>query len=270
MAAIITVANQKGGVGKTTTVVNLSASLAAAEARVLAVDMDPQGNLSSGLGYPKDTVGDHIYQVLMEERSLDDVLLRTDLDHLTLAPATPDLTGAEIELVDQPARHLRLKQALATVEHRYDYILIDSPPSLGLLTLNGLVAAHTVLVPMQCEYFALEGLSHLMETIELIRGGYNPTLSLEGILLCMYDGRTNLSRQVAHEVSEHFSEAMFRTVIPRNVRLGESPSFGKPALLYDITSRGAQSYLELAQELLLKHGPVRGGPGGRSAQEDEA
>ena len=270
MATVITVANQKGGVGKTTTVVNLSASLAAAEARVLAVDMDPQGNLSSGLGYPKDSVGDHIYQVLMQERSLDEVLLRTELDQLTLAPATPDLTGAEIELVDQPARHLRLTQALAPVLDQYDYILIDSPPALGLLTLNGLVAASTVLVPMQCEYFALEGLSHLLETIELVRGGYNPSLELEGILLCMYDGRTNLSRQVAQEVRDHFGETLFRTVIPRNVRLGESPSFGKPALLYDITSRGAQSYLELAQELLLKHGSVRGGPSGRPEEEVEA
>ncbi len=254
MARIITVANQKGGVGKTTTVVNLAASLAAAEYRVLAVDMDPQGNLSSGLGYPKTDVGDHIYHVLMGELQLSEVLLETELEFLKLAPATPDLTGAEIELVDMARRHARLADALEPLADEYDYVLVDSPPSLGLLTLNGLVAAGSVLVPLQCEYFALEGLSHLMETVELVRQSFNPDLALEGILLCMYDGRLNLSRQVAEEVEQHFAGSLFETMIPRNVRLGESPSFGKPVILYDINSTGAQSYLELCEELLQLHG----------------
>jgi chromosome partitioning protein len=254
MALIIAVANQKGGVGKTTTAVNLSASLAAAERRVLAVDMDPQGNLSSGLGHPKSTIGQHIYHVLTGQAPLESVLLQTELEFLQLAPAHTDLVGAEIELVDQEDRHLRLVQALKTVRRKYDYVLIDCPPSLGILTLNALVAAQSVLVPLQCEYYALEGLSHLLSTIDRIKGSYNRELKLEGILLCMYDKRINLCRQVADEGRQHFDGQVFETVIPRNVRLGESPSFGKPVLLYDIESTGARGYLQLARELLRRRG----------------
>jgi len=252
MARIITVANQKGGVGKTTTAVNLSASLAVAERRVLAVDLDPQGNLSSGLGYTKNSIDRHLYHVLTGEQTLKDVLRDSDLEFLKIVPSNPDLTGAELELIDEPNRHRKLLDALQPVMDDYQYIIIDCPPSLGLLTLNGLVAATSVLIPLQCEYYALEGMSHLMETLERVRGAFNPTLELEGILLCMYDNRMNLTRQVAAEVREHFADSVFETVIPRNVRLGESPSFGKPILLYDINSTGARSYLQLAKELLGK------------------
>ncbi len=216
--------------------------------------VDPQGNLSSGLGYPKSAVKQHIYHVLMGQLLLEAVQLRTDLEFLQVIPAHPDLTGAEIELVEIQGRHLKLSEALQGVGQRFDYILIDCPPSLGLLTLNALVAAQSVLVPLQCEYYALEGLSHLISTIERVRESYNPQLQLEGILLCMYDKRMNLSRQVAEEVRQHFNGQVFDTVIPRNVRLGESPSFGKPVLLYDIDSAGSRGYLQLAQELLRRWG----------------
>jgi len=261
-AHIITMANQKGGVGKTTTAVNLAASLAAAEQKVLAVDMDPQGNLSSGLGYTREQVEDHIYHVLMEQLPLEAVIQDTELEFLQVVPAHPDLTGAEIELVSASDRHQRLAAALAKAVDDFQYIIIDSPPSLGLLTLNGLVAARSVLIPCQCEYYALEGLSQLMSTIQRVQASFNPGLELEGVLLCMHDKRMNLTRQVEEEVRRFFGEAVFDTVIPRNVRLGESPSFGKPALLYDINSTGARSYLELAQELLQRQ--VNTQPNGRT------
>lgn len=252
--------NEKGGSGKTTLAANVACHLADHHGlRVLAIDMDPQGNLSSGLGYPKNVVKKHVYHALTGEDTLADVTLQTDLELLDLVPAHPDLTGAEVELVGLEDRHRRLLDALGPALRHYDYILIDCPPSLGMLTLNALVAARSVLVPLQCEYYALEGLSHLLSTIDRIRATYNPRLALEGILLCMYDKRMNLTRQVASEVREHFDGQVFETVIPRNVRLGESPSFGKPVLLYDIDSAGARGYLQLAQELLTRRGDNKKG-----------
>jgi chromosome partitioning protein len=248
MSRVFAIANQKGGVGKTTTAVNLAASLAVAEQRVLLVDMDPQGNATSGLGHRPREVMRSTYDVLLRDATVADVVLGTDLARLALAPASPDLAAASSELVDAEDRFHRLAEGLAGVRDRFDVILIDCPPSLGLLTLNALTAADAVLVPMQCEYYALEGLGDLTDTIRRIQAGLNPSLHIEGVLLTMWDARSNLSKEVAQEVRKHFP--VYETRIPRNIRLAEAPSHGQPAILYDANSRGAHGYLNLARELL--------------------
>ncbi|MBI5657622.1 MAG: ParA family protein [Geobacter sp.] len=254
MAKILCIANQKGGVGKTTTAVNLAASLAAAEKRTLLVDIDPQGNAGSGVGIDKASLEESIYDVLINDVAPSQVIVPTGLPLLNLLPSTPDLAGAELELVSTPERELKLRQALATIDADYDYILIDCPPSLNLLTVNALTAAASVLIPIQCEFYAMEGLSQILTTIRLIQKGLNSRLTISGILLTMYDARNNLARQVSEEIRTHFPRETFATVIPRNVRLSEAPSHGKPIIIYDIASRGAASYLELARELLQREG----------------
>ena len=254
MARIICIANQKGGVGKTTTAVNLGASLAVAERKTLLVDMDPQGNAGSGVGIDRNSLRENVYDVLLNNADPTAVIRKTDLPLLDILPATDDLAGAEIELVAIDDRERKLARVLEAVAGRYDYILIDCPPSLGLLTLNAMTAAESVLIPLQCEFYAMEGLSKMLKTIRLVKKSFNPALQIEGILLTMYDGRNNLSRQVSEEIRGHFGEETFRTVIPRNVRLSEAPSHGKPVLLYDIASRGAAGYLELARELIEREG----------------
>ncbi|MFZ5640144.1 MAG: ParA family protein [Bacillota bacterium] len=250
MGKIMAVANQKGGVAKTTTAVNLAACLAAAGRRILLVDIDPQGNATSGLGLDKESLEHCIYDVLINNLPVDTITRSTEIEGLSVVPATIQLAGAEIELVTAISREVKLKKALTAVRDSYDFMIIDCPPSLGLLTLNALTAADSIIIPIQCEYYALEGLGQLMNTVELVRKHLNPALEIEGVLLTMFDARTNLSIQVVDEVKNYFKNKVYATIIPRNVRLSEAPSHGKPIILYDARSRGAEVYQELAKEVL--------------------
>ena len=250
MTRVICIANQKGGVGKTTTAVNLSASIAVAEKRVLLIDIDPQGNSTSGVGIGREGSHETIYQALLRGSGLRETIQKTEISYLDVVPSNTDLIGAEIELIKEKDRERKLERLIKEVEQNYDFIFIDCPPSLGLLTINSLTAAHSVLIPLQCEYYALEGLSQLLKTIRLIKQALNPRLTIEGILLTMFDSRNNLSHQVAQEVRTYFRGKVFETIIPRNIRLSEAPSHGKPILSYDIHSKGAESYFNLAKEIL--------------------
>lgn len=253
MTKIVSLANQKGGVGKTTTTVNLAASLAAAEQRTLLIDGDPQGNATSGIGVRPEDIKETLYEVLIGAARADEAVIRSvHFDLLDIIPATPDLAGAEVELIDRPDRGSTMREALKPLRDEYDFVLIDCPPSLGLITLNMLGAADSVLIPLQCEYYALEGLSQLLNTIHRIQHGVNEDLNIAGVLLTMYDARLNLSRQVATDAREYFGNTVFETIIPRNVRLAEAPSFGKPIILYDIGSVGAKAYMQVAKELIAK------------------
>ena len=253
---IFAIANQKGGVGKTTTTINLATAMAATHKTVLIIDLDPQGNASTGVGIERSARKVNSYHALLGEVSVADAVQETGIPGLSIVPSGVDLSGAEVELVDMDRREWRLKEALASVQG-YDYILIDCPPSLTLLTLNALVAAHAVMVPLQCEFFALEGISHLISTIERVRQAFNPTLEIQGIVLTMFDKRNNLSDQVAADVRGHFGDKVYKTVIPRNVRISEAPSHGKPVLLYDVKSTGAEAYIHLASEVLKRERDIR-------------
>ena len=255
MGKVIAIANQKGGVGKTTSAVNLAASLAVAEQRTLLIDGDPQGNATSGIGIPRDQVGLTVYEALLGEVTLAAATHKAvQFKHLDVVPATPDLAGAEVELVNHPRRDRAMRDAVASVKDLYDFVLIDCPPSLGLITLNMLAAADSLLIPLQCEYYALEGISQLLSTVTLVQRGVNEELGIDGVLLTMYDARLNLSRQVAADAREYFGPKVFNSVIPRNVRLAEAPSFGKPIILYDVASVGAQAYMSVARELIERNG----------------
>jgi len=252
LGKLISVSNQKGGVGKTTTAVNLAASLAVAEKRTLLVDADPQGNAGSGIGIDKESLTKNLYHVIIGEARVREIIKETELAYLDIAPSNSDLIGAEIELVGTIARESKLKSALQEIVDDYEYIIIDCPPSLGLLTVNSLTAADSVLIPLQCEFYAMEGLSQLIRTINLIKQHLNPDLAIEGILLTMFDTRNNISHQVAQDVKAHFNGQVFKSVIPRNVKLSESPSFGKPVVLYDIGCTGSTTYLDLAKEIMFR------------------
>ena len=258
MARIIAIANQKGGVGKTTTAINLAASLAANDLRVLLVDIDPQGNSTTGVGLPKQDLSGTTYDALLQGVNPRDLVRTTDFQGLAILPTDQNLVAANIELVDAPDREYRLKGALDPLRPDYDFILIDCPPALDLLTLNALIAADSVLIPIQCEFFALEGISQLLETVERVKESFQHNLRIEGILLTMYDDRTNLTKQVANDLKEFFADQVFQTVIPRSIRLAEAPSYGKPILAYDVSSKGAESYIKLAKEIMSAHEQTAG------------
>jgi chromosome partitioning protein len=250
MGKTIAVANQKGGVGKTTTAINIAACMAASQKNILLIDTDPQGNSTSGLGIERSNIHESLYNIYNQTKKIEELIQQTAIDSLKIIPSNIDLIGAELELISREGREKILKQAIENIKYQYDFIFIDCPPSLSLLTLNALVAADTMLVPMQCEYYALEGISSLMKTLELVRDAYNPSLEIEGILLTMFDGRNILANQVSAELKRHFGDKVFRTLIPRNITLAEAPSHGKPIILYDIRSKGAQCYQALAEEVL--------------------